>query len=229
MFNYDEITALAGDYPARAVFLSGSTIVAALAVLQAMESPLAWFTASGALTPAEQDIQEAMIAQAYYELTKEITRVIAGAIMPYPGTTAPTGFLLCDGSLYNVLAHPELADIIGTTFSQVGDPANSFRVPDLRGRTVIGTGTGTGLTARVLAAAGGGETHVLTTAEIPAHAHNYGIRGADGAATDNRVARSSDSATRVGTSTGDSAGGGGAHNNMQPFTVLTYIIATGGT
>ncbi len=63
-----------------------------------------------------------------------------GAIMPYAGTNAPYGYLLCDGSEIERTKYPDLFDIIGTTYNGsaplVG--VNTFRLPDLRGRFPLG-------------------------------------------------------------------------------------------
>lgn len=63
----------------------------------------------------------------------------AGAIMPYGGSTAPPGWVLCDGTEYDGTL-PEFAalyDAIGTSFG-VGSGANFFKVPDLRGQFLRG-------------------------------------------------------------------------------------------
>lgn len=65
--------------------------------------------------------------------------VPAGAIMPYAGSTAPTGWVLCDGTEYDGTL-PEfsaLYDAIGTSFGE-GSGANLFKVPDLRGQFLRG-------------------------------------------------------------------------------------------
>ena len=63
----------------------------------------------------------------------------AGAIMPYAGSTAPPGWVLCDGTEYDGTL-PEFAalyDAIGTSFG-AGSGANLFKVPDLRGQFLRG-------------------------------------------------------------------------------------------
>ncbi|MGH7787356.1 MAG: phage tail protein, partial [Candidatus Binatia bacterium] len=63
----------------------------------------------------------------------------AGAIMPYAGSTAPPGWVLCDGTEYDGTL-PEFAalyDAIGTSFGE-GSGANLFKVPDLRGQFLRG-------------------------------------------------------------------------------------------
>lgn len=94
-----------------------------------------------------------------------------GVIMPYGGTIAPTGYLICDGSLVSRVVYAALYAVIGT-FYGAGDGATTFAVPDLRSRVPVGAGTGgAGLTNRTNGQMGGEETHVLTAPEMPAHNH----------------------------------------------------------
>lgn len=57
----------------------------------------------------------------------------AGTILPGMWTTAPKGFLLCDGATYNTSQYPTLASTLGAT----GD---TFKVPDLREVVLVGVG-----------------------------------------------------------------------------------------
>lgn len=93
-----------------------------------------------------------------------------GAVLPYAGAAAPAGWLLCDGGAVSRTTYAALFGVVGTTFG-AGDGASTFNLPDLRGRSALGAGAGPGLTSRTLAAKGGAETHVLATAEMPAHGH----------------------------------------------------------
>jgi|688.fasta_scaffold57056_4 microcystin-dependent protein len=108
-----------------------------------------------------------------------------GSLQAYAGASAPTGWLLCDGTSYSTSVYPELFSVLGYTYG--GSGAN-FNVPDLRGRVPMGAGTGTGLnasgtgapsgtaqTARTRGQWGGEETHLLTGAESGTSAHNHGI------------------------------------------------------
>jgi microcystin-dependent protein len=66
----------------------------------------------------------------------------AGIMAPYAGSSAPTGWLLCDGTSYSRTgATAALFAVVGTTYGSVD--GSHFNVPDLRGRTIFGTGTGT--------------------------------------------------------------------------------------
>jgi len=150
------------------------------------------------------------------------TSIPAGAIIPYISETEPSGWLKCDGTAVSRTTYSSLFAVVGTAFGS-GDGSTTFNLPDLRGRTVIGSGTGSGLTARTLAATGGAETHILSISEMPAHTHSYSNQPFMQDSTsggDTRPAGSNSSYT-----TG-STGGGAAHNNMQPFLVLNYMIKT---
>lgn len=81
------------------------------------------------------------------------------------------GWLHCDGASYLVATYPLLFDAIGTTYNQSGDSFGTFRVPDCRGRALIGSGHGFGLTNRPLGAIIGAEGHRLLVDEMPSHSH----------------------------------------------------------
>ena len=148
-----------------------------------------------------------------------------GSTIPFAAAAAPTGWLLCNGSTVSRTTYAALFAVIGVTWG-VGDGSTTFAIPDLQGRTAIGSGAGTGLTARTLAGSGGTETHVLTLAEMAAHTHTYqwGQIGG-GPATNGPGVNSPYTASSVQASTATtSAGTDAAHNNIQPYKVLTYII-----
>lgn len=167
--------------------------------------------------------------------------VPAGCIMDYAGAAAPTGWLLCDGASVLRATYPALFTAIGTTFGSAD--GTHFTLPDARGKTVIGVGTGSGLTARALADVGGEETHILSTAELASHSHGVTDGGHQHKKSGTHSAINVDNtgSTRVdiyGTGTDassqtevigtgisiDNAGSGNAHNNMQPFIALNKII-----
>jgi microcystin-dependent protein len=147
-----------------------------------------------------------------------------GAMLSWGTTSAPTYWKLMDGSAISRTTYSALFAVIGTTFG-AGDGSTTFNVPDIRGRCWIGTGTGTGLTARTLAATGGEQTHTLLEAELPSHDHdissfpaNVAAYGAGGST----AAVSSGATVQTG-----ATGGGTAFNVMQPYLVLTGIIYAG--
>ncbi|GAC1457719.1 MAG: hypothetical protein NVSMB70_01720 [Chamaesiphon sp.] len=96
---------------------------------------------------------------------------VTGMLRDFAGATTPAGFLACDGTAYSRTTYAALFAVIGTTWG-AGDGSTTFNVPDLRGRTAIGSGTGAGLTARTLGTQNiGEEAHTLTVAELAVHSH----------------------------------------------------------
>ena len=156
---------------------------------------------------------------------------ITGEIRLWATAAAPTGWLFCDGASISRSTYSALFAVIGTTYGTVD--GNTFNVPDLKGRSPVGVGTGdaTGATAWTLAEKGGEETHVLTTAEIAAHTHGPGSfaveSGGDLVSDGAHVAfRNGTSRTSAVTGTSASTGGGTAHNTIGPVLGLNYIIKT---
>ena len=96
--------------------------------------------------------------------------VPSGTILAYGGSTAPPQYLLCDGSAVGRTTYAALFNAIGTTWG-AGDGSTTFNVPDLRGRTAIGEGQGSGLSNRTLGQTLGEETHQLIVSEMPSHSH----------------------------------------------------------
>ena len=97
--------------------------------------------------------------------------VPTGTVVAFAGTSAPAGWLLCDGNnTYSRTVYSALFAVIGTLYS-AGNGSTTFGVPDLRGRAGIGAGTGAGLSPRSLASTVGTETVGLSTSEMPSHSH----------------------------------------------------------
>lgn len=91
-----------------------------------------------------------------------------GAVTPYAGSTAPTNWLLCDGSAVNRTTYASLFSIISTTYG-VGNGSTTFNLPDLQNRIPVGKGSGT---FSALNNTGGAETVTLTEAQMPSHLHS---------------------------------------------------------
>lgn len=91
-----------------------------------------------------------------------------GVIEMFAGSTAPNGWLVCDGSNVSRKTYSNLFKIIGTTYG-AGNSNDTFTLPDCRGRAPIGVGTGTYATAttRTLGSSAGAETVSLAAANIP--------------------------------------------------------------
>ncbi|MDF2178066.1 tail fiber protein [Aliiglaciecola sp. CAU 1673] len=150
---------------------------------------------------------------------------------------APRGWAHCDGQILPINQNQSLYSLLGTTYG--GDGRTSFALPDLRGRTPLHVGNGV-----LLGQKSGAENHTLTQAEIPSHTH--GVRGTSSAASS-----SSGSGQLLATTGGGRRAilpyadvspansqalgngqigsiGGGAHNNMQPFLSINFVIALQG-
>ena len=69
-----------------------------------------------------------------------VALVPVGVIMPYAGTTAPSGYLFCDGSEVSKSTYNLLYSKIGDVYKGVGSlvGAGTFKLPDLRGRFALG-------------------------------------------------------------------------------------------
>ena len=68
-----------------------------------------------------------------------------GTVISLMGKTAPINYLICDGTVYNIVDYPELAAYFAGQFNSSnffgGDGTTTFAVPDLRGEFLRGTGT----------------------------------------------------------------------------------------
>jgi microcystin-dependent protein len=107
----------------------------------------------------------------------------AGIIQPFGGTTAPTGYLACEGQLVSKTGFPDLWTAIGDTWGT--STASSFYVPDLRGAFLRGTGTSG---ARQMANGSyyvGGSVGAYTTDQMQDHKHDFEGYG-NGSAGGNR-------------------------------------------
>jgi microcystin-dependent protein len=160
-----------------------------------------------------------------------------GEVQWFAGNFAPRGWALCDGQLLPISSNTALFSILGTTYG--GDGRTTFALPDVRGRVLIGTGQGPGLTNRPLGQKSGQENVTLTAQQIPAHSHPLtASSGAANATTPAGTVLASPGRTRIYDSGGpnvsmstasiDPTGGGQAHPNMQPSLVLNCIIALQG-
>ncbi|KKL08967.1 hypothetical protein LCGC14_2570560 [marine sediment metagenome] len=155
---------------------------------------------------------------------------IVGEIRLWATASAPSGWVLCNGTAYDSVGDTTFAALYAVIANIYGgSDGTDFEVPDLQGRTPIGVGTGdaSDATAHALADKEGAETHTLITSETPTHAHNLRSAGGSarlliaGAGTANLVSGNHDIEDQSAT---QSTGGGNAHNNLQPSLTLNYII-----
>lgn len=156
-----------------------------------------------------------------------------GFCFPFAGALLPQDCLWCDGAQYRQADYPDLCALIGGIYG--GADAGYFRVPDLRGRVLVGVGAGAGLSNRNLADTFGEEQHALSTGEMPAHNHpdtgHYHTTGnslTGVALTPGElpvlVPNPIPALTGSGTAAVTSAGGGDSHNNLQPSIALNFVI-----
>lgn len=110
---------------------------------------------------------------------------LTGDIKPTTRTSEDSGWLFCNGQAVSRSTYADLFNEIGDTFG-AGDGTTTFNVPDLRDRSILGTGTmGASDAGRVstyntgFADSGGEDQHTLTESEIPGHSHS-GTTGSTG-------------------------------------------------
>lgn len=164
-----------------------------------------------------------------------------GEVKIFAGNFAPRNYAFCDGSLLPISQNTALFSIIGTTYG--GDGRNTLGLPNLQGRAVMHSGNGPGLTSRRLGETGGTQTETLTEAQMASHTHTM-----SGSTSDTDEEGTSDPAgntpgtvdnadaiygpannlVAMATEALPPAGGSAAHNNMQPYQVLNYIVALTG-
>ena len=148
---------------------------------------------------------------------------------------APRGWALCNGQLLPINQNQALFSLLGRTYG--GNGTTNFALPNLQGRAPMHFGVGV-----VLGQAGGEAAHVLTSGEMPVHSHamratsDFANSGAPGNAVPAAKPRggrdiyapSGSAVTPLHPSAVASVGGNQAHDNMQPFLGLNFIIALQG-
>jgi microcystin-dependent protein len=103
--------------------------------------------------------------------------IIIGEVRTFGLAAAPARWLTCDGSAVEQAAYPELYAALGGRFNTGGESPTQFRLPAVSGRSIVGSGAGSGLTARAVADRWGAETVALALTEIPNHNHGGATGG----------------------------------------------------
>jgi microcystin-dependent protein len=156
--------------------------------------------------------------------------VPTGCIMMWYTNMPPLGWIFCDGQ--STSPYPELAAVVGAN------------VPNLKGRVPVGLDSAQS-EFDALGETGGAKTHTLTTSEMPAHSHELRSNSHTGGAIEDRAVAFNRGYPANGLGTPawvvnvdaerlipfgqgyvSSSGGGTAHNNLQPYVVVRYIIKT---
>lgn len=99
----------------------------------------------------------------------------------FGGTFAPQGYKFCQGQLLSIAEYTAMFALIGTMYG--GDGQTSFALPDLRGRTPMGTGQGPGLSPMDEGQMGGTESITLSTQQMPIHNHALTVTSLTASAT----------------------------------------------
>lgn len=109
-----------------------------------------------------------------------VNSVITGTIQMWPTTSAPSGYLLCDGTAVSRTTYAALFAIVGTAFG-IGDGSSTFNLPNYSDRLPIGKGT----IASSIGSTGGSKdaivvshNHTATTSiSDPGHSHGVSDPG----------------------------------------------------
>ena len=165
--------------------------------------------------------------QVSQRVSQNTRKIPAGTVMLWPSSTIPKGWLLCDGTAYDIAAYPALYAVIGNNY---GSASPTFLVPDMRTRIPYATGS--------IASTGGVSTVTLSAAESATKAHNHtytdNYPDADfgawsGSAVGSLKTGTTASATTTGVYVGTTSYPSGypaqaAHTNLQPYLLLNFII-----
>lgn len=215
----------------------------ATATALALKAPLASPVFTGdpkAPTPAPGDNDTSIATTAFVVAAIGAAVLPVGAILPFAGSSAPTGYAICDGSSLLRSSYASLFTAIGTTYGAAD--GTHFNLPDLRGRFPIGVGTSSapGATAHSLGQSGGEETHTMLASEIAPHTHAIDhdhaafttASGGSHSHTLNRSPNEGDSGVNLnaaGVGAVSSSGGtaGGAHSHT--VDVPAYAGSSGST
>jgi len=155
----------------------------------------------------------------------------------FAGNFAPRGWAFCNGQLLPVSQNTALFSLIGTTYG--GDGRTTTALPNLEGRAPMHPGRGPGLTDRRLGQRGGVEMVTLSEAQMPNHNHTLmafpnlalvstpsnTVTLARSAGTSAYQSDTTNNLVDLAESALDNAGGSQAHDNMQPYLTMSFIIA----
>jgi microcystin-dependent protein len=152
---------------------------------------------------------------------------------------APRGWLPADGRLMSISQNTALFSLLGTYYG--GNGVNTFALPDLRGRVVIGAGQSPGQSLHTQGEAGGAESVNLTVKNLPPHAHTVAPAGSSGDATDISPAGKAPATkarttlygnptpgTNLAATTTSSVGSGTPVTTLPPYLAMNCAIAVTG-
>ena len=233
---YSAQTGSAGNFTVNGTLTAtGVTDTGALSAASLSVSGAATFSTSPtAPTPTVGDSSTKVATTAF---VSSINSVMSGTIQMWPTASAPTGYLVCNGTAVSRTTYSALFAIVGTTFG-VGDGSSTFNLPNYQDRMPIGVNT----IAASVGATGGSATTTLTVPNLPSHSHSitdpghyhavtfgsplgYGTTsGPDPGAAWNTGTRTNTATTGI-TAT-NNTGSGTAANTISPYLGIYFIIKT---
>lgn len=209
-----------GNTVCRVLFIPDDSqlIANVLGAIEALTFASNW-TKQGAITPDEA--AEAMVPMFDALCFNQGACRMIGELVPFAGETSPDTerWLACDGASLLRSDYPDLFAVIGTNYGMLD--TDHFSLPDMRGRTPSGAGTGPGLMPVDVGTYYGEEDHVLTTTEMPSHAHSIDGYVPGVALTPGELPVFT---TAVVPSTTGLTGGGAGHNTIGPRLGITWLI-----
>jgi microcystin-dependent protein len=161
---------------------------------------------------------------------------MVGMIVMFAGSTAPSGWLLCQGQAVSRTTYAGLFAVCGTTHG-VGDSSTTFNLPDFRGRTPVGVGSSSYFNA--IGEKQGAKTVTLTKSQVPNFTGSwtmhdaanrtmiYVVSGAFTAGTtapNYRTGYQNPNNPSIGVATYSAGFGGGSHSNLTYSVTLNFII-----
>lgn len=170
-----------------------------------------------------------------------MTEPYLAQIKIFAGTFAPRGYALCWGQIIAIQQNTALFSLLGTQYG--GNGQTTFALPDLRGRTPLGQGSGAGLSPYVVGEQIGTENETIISTEMPMHNHQIsgavvpntntvntpGPTSMFSNATPNKLyAVTNANLLQLAPQSITFVGGNQSHNNRQPYLALNFIIATSG-
>lgn len=195
-----------------------------------------WEDFSKPATPAELQAQIAALEKRLEEAQAGVVSEPLGVVKMWAGVKVPENYLLCDGAQLKTDEYPELYAALGTTFNtaanyngtKVSTQSGFFRLPDLRGRFIVGYND-LDSEYKVYGTAGGEKKHLLSIEEMPSHTHGQNLWAEDSGRWKGGGRNSSPNSTSKHNQTTpfgntDATGGGQSHENRPPYYVLAYIM-----
>lgn len=113
------------------------------------------------------------------------TSGFTGQICDFPKSPVPAGWLVCDGTIYNISQYPALGAYLGNTFG--GDGTTTFGVPNYAGKVRVHLDAAQ-TEFNAAGKTGGEKTHVLSVAELATHTHTDSLAAPQHTHTDTLAA-----------------------------------------